>query len=78
VKDNILAVFNRLNGTAGMADWARENLTEFYRLYGRLAPTELAGSVTVIAEAKDAAQLIAEGVQLGLEKDQLFDERRTH
>lgn len=40
VKDNILAVFNRLKGTEGMAQWARENQTEFYKLYGRLIPTE--------------------------------------
>lgn len=39
-KENILAVFTRLGGTAGMADWARENQTEFYKLYGRLIPVE--------------------------------------
>jgi hypothetical protein len=41
VKDNVLAVFNRLGGTAQMATWATENQTEFYRLYARLIPTEL-------------------------------------
>lgn len=40
VKENILAVFNRLGGTAGMAKWANDNQTDFYRLYGRLAPVE--------------------------------------
>ena len=39
-KENIIAVFNRLNGTAAMADWARENRTEFYKLYARLIPVE--------------------------------------
>lgn len=39
-KENIVAVFNRLEGTAGMAKWARDNLTEFYKLYGRLIPAE--------------------------------------
>lgn len=40
VKDNILAVFVRLGSTSAMADWARANQTEFYKMYGRLAPTE--------------------------------------
>lgn len=52
VKENILAVFNRLNGTAGMADWANANRTEFYKIYARLLPTEieatLNGSINVI------------------------------
>lgn len=39
-KENIVAVFTRLGGTAEMAKWARENLTEFYKLYGRLIPVE--------------------------------------
>lgn len=39
-KENIIAVFNRLEGTAGMAKWAADNPTEFYRLYGRLIPAE--------------------------------------
>jgi hypothetical protein len=42
-KENIIAVFNRLGGTAGMAEWAKENQTEFYRLYGRLVPVEGSG-----------------------------------
>jgi hypothetical protein len=39
-KENIIAVFTRLGGTSQMADWARENLTEFYKLYGKLIPVE--------------------------------------
>lgn len=42
-KDNIAAVFNRLGGTAGMAAWAEENKTEFYKLYARLIPVQLTG-----------------------------------
>jgi hypothetical protein len=44
-KDNILAVFTRLGGTAQMAEWAKENLTEFYKLYARLIPTEVSAKV---------------------------------
>lgn len=39
-KENVIAVFNRLDGTAGMAEWAKENPTEFYRIYARLLPTD--------------------------------------
>ncbi len=39
-KENILAVFTRLGGTAQMAKWASDNQTEFYKLYGRLIPVE--------------------------------------
>jgi hypothetical protein len=41
VKDNFLAVFNRLGGTAAMAEWANENQTEFYRLYSKLIPADV-------------------------------------
>jgi hypothetical protein len=40
VKDNVIAVFDTLGGSEGMARWAQENQTEFYRLYSRLIPTE--------------------------------------
>lgn len=43
VKSNILAVFDKIGGRAAMARWAKENQTEFYRLYARMAPQELTG-----------------------------------
>ena len=51
-KENIVAVFTRLGGTAAMADWARNNQTEFYRLYARLIPTDSTTEIGV-REAKD-------------------------
>lgn len=39
-KENIAAVFVRLGSTAAMADWAKDNKTEFYKLYARLIPVE--------------------------------------
>ena len=39
-KENIIAVFTRIGGTAEMAKWAKANQTEFYKLYGRLVPVE--------------------------------------
>jgi len=46
VKDNVVAVFNEIGGTKEMAKWAKENRTEFYRLYAKLIPTEVHGSGT--------------------------------
>jgi hypothetical protein len=43
VKSNIVAVFDKIGGREAMARWATENMTEFYKLYGRLLPTELSG-----------------------------------
>ena len=42
VKQNIVGVFDKIGGRDKMAKWAEKNQTDFYRLYGRLAPTELA------------------------------------
>jgi hypothetical protein len=45
VKDNVIAVFNDLNGDnlGHMKDWAMENPTQFYNLYGKLLPVTLQG-----------------------------------
>ena len=43
VKENVVAVFDELGGRQQMTTWARENQTEFYRLYARLLPTEVSG-----------------------------------
>jgi hypothetical protein len=43
VKESILEVFDELGGTDGMLEWAKsdpKNQTEFYKMYGRLAPIE--------------------------------------
>ncbi len=45
-KENILAVFNRLEGTAGMAEWARANKTDFYRIYAKLVPQQIDMEIT--------------------------------
>jgi hypothetical protein len=53
VKENILAVFTRLGSTSAMAEWAQKNLTEFYKMYARLIPTEVVGEFTI----RDATEL---------------------
>ena len=42
-KENIQAVFVRLGSTAAMAEWAKGNMTDFYKIYARLIPTEMSG-----------------------------------
>ena len=46
-KENIVAVFTRLGSTAAMAKWAEDNKTEFYKLYARLIPAAVEGTVEV-------------------------------
>ena len=45
VKSNVIAVFDKIGGRDQMAEWAADNLTEFYRLYARLIPTESTSEV---------------------------------
>jgi hypothetical protein len=42
-RENVIAVFTRLGGTAAMAKWAAHNKDEFYKLYARLLPIEHSG-----------------------------------
>lgn len=53
VKSNVIAVFDKIGGRDGMAKWAEDNRTEFYRLYARLIPSE----VTATVDLRDASQL---------------------
>jgi len=39
-KEAFQAAFDGLGGVEALADWARENTTEFYKLYARLIPVE--------------------------------------
>lgn len=68
VKSNVVAVFDKIGGREAMAEWAGNNLTEFYKLYARLIPTE----VTTEVSFRDASELsdgelaaIATGSSLG-------------
>lgn len=44
-KENIQAVFVRLGSTAAMARWAKDNQSEFYKIYARLLPIEGPGDL---------------------------------
>ena len=56
VKSHVIAVFDKIGGRDKMAQWAEENLTEFYRLYARLIPTESVAEITF----RDARELTDE------------------
>lgn len=45
-KENLIAVFTRLGGTAQMAKWAKDNQTDFYRLYAKLVPQQVDLEIT--------------------------------
>lgn len=45
-KENLIAVFTRLGGTAQMAKWAMANQSDFYRLYAKLVPQQIDLEVT--------------------------------
>jgi hypothetical protein len=42
-KENIANVFTRLGGVQAMVKWAEDNPTQFYQLYGKLLPLQVAG-----------------------------------
>ena len=52
VKSNIIQVFEKIGGREQMATWAKENLTEFYRLYARLVPTEVMATIDIRDESE--------------------------
>lgn len=43
VKEALVAAFEKRGGVDSLVKWAKENETEFYKLWGRLAPTEVSG-----------------------------------
>lgn len=59
-KENIAAVFTRLGGTAQMSKWAKENPTEFYKIYARLIPIEHFGDVNLHTFAVPLTQPVEE------------------
>lgn len=41
VRSNVLEVFSKLRGVDGMAEWATNNQSEFYKIYAKLLPTDI-------------------------------------
>lgn len=48
-KEHVHAVFVRLGGVNAMAKWAKDNQTDFYRIYSKLLPIDatIGGNVTI-------------------------------
>lgn len=45
VKQAIIDAFEKRGGVTSLVKWAKDNETEFYKLWGRLAPTEVSADV---------------------------------
>lgn len=43
IRDALTTAFDKLGGVPSLVKWGRANETEFYRLWGRLAPQEVTG-----------------------------------
>ncbi len=41
VKEALRMAFDEMGGVAALKRWAKENLTEFYKLWGRMLPQEV-------------------------------------
>ena len=55
-RENIVTVFEQMGGTEAMAEWARENRTEFYsRIYARMLPSE--AHVTTESDARPLVEM---------------------
>ena len=42
IRQALVNAFEKLGGVRSLVKWGRENPSEFYRLWGRMAPTEVA------------------------------------
>lgn len=60
VKDNVVKVFDALGGSDGMAIWAADNPTEFYRLYTKLLPKQVDQTIEVGQTIDDILLELAE------------------
>jgi len=58
-RDAFAQAFDQIGGKDGLADWATENRTEFYKLFARLIPVEIEAYVDDLRAAEvDDATLI--------------------
>lgn len=52
-KEAFALAFEGVGGVERLTEWARENLTDFYKLYARLIPVELNAHVEHVVSAKE-------------------------
>ena len=50
VKNSLLFVYETIGGDKSFSDWAKEEKTEFYKMYSKLLPTEMehTGDIQII------------------------------
>lgn len=57
VKEALSLAFAGLGGVAALETWARDNTTEFYKLWAKMLPTEVKGDlgagITLVLQSKD-------------------------
>jgi hypothetical protein len=66
-KEAFALAFDGIGGVDGLVEWAQANRTDFYKLYARLIPVELTGSLDL--NAKDVRDLTDD--ELAAETDRL-------
>lgn len=61
VKEAIAEAFEHRGGVASLVAWAEENQTEFYKLWGRLIPTDVkvSGEINIASVVKEARERAA-------------------
>lgn len=57
-KENIIIAFDRLNGVDGLVKWAKDNPTEFYKIWAKTLPLQVTG--------KDGDDLIPKTITIEL------------
>lgn len=63
VKEAITLAFEKRGGVTALIKWADENQTEFYKLWGRLIPTDVkvTGEVSIASVVQEARERAAKG-----------------
>lgn len=63
VKQSIQAVYEARGGDDALMNWAEDNRTEFYRLWGRLLPTEVSGPDGADIGVRQINEIVVRGVR---------------
>lgn len=48
VKEALCAVYDQRGGARALLKWSNENETEFYKLWGRMLPQEVSGTMDAV------------------------------
>lgn len=63
VKEALQAVYAKKGGDTSLLKWAKENETEFYKLWGRMLPQEVAG------DPENPVHVVSEIILRGVRSD---------